>query len=386
MRFAFGAGGTGGHIFPAISIALALENSLTGTQAEHLNSRAKRHDYWFIGNAKSLEQRLAREHGFPFRPVYVAKLYRKLCFSNLYLPFVLVGSTISCICMFLRKRFDAVICTGSYVSGPVALAAIMTHTPLYFHESNAYPGLTTRLLARFTVRVFTAWNRSTIRIPHSCLVGVPLMPITNPPEIDMTKLGLDPDKPKLLVLGGSQGSLRINECISECVDDILSMGFEIIWQAGSLTLDQFKTKHSTTPGVYLFSFSSSIHSFYHKAEIAITRAGAMTIAELVYHKIPAVLIPLPTSAENHQYYNAKSQRDNGMALLVQQNELNKSSLLAAIKTLKEKHCAFKNSLEHQEPNTASAKIANIILTDLGAKDQNPPQSINPINPNRGITC
>ncbi len=352
LRFVFGCGGTGGHIIPGIAIALEL--------------RKKGCEVLFIGNRGSMESRLVAAEGFPFREIRVQKLYRKLSLSNLLFPFRLVTSTFAAFNIIKVFRPDGVICTGGFVSGPVAIASIMRRIPLFFHESNSYPGLTTRRLARYTRVTFTSFASTAKYLAKTRVeqLGIPLLERGVQEQApSLAELGFVANKPILLVTGGSQGSQAINSVVDRALPRILEKGYQVLWQTGKSGYYSCSQRHKDAQGVHIFDFSPHLASFYKLAEVAVTRAGAMTLAELEANQIPSVLVPLPSAAENHQYFNALEQQKRGLALLLGQDKLTPESLLAALDHIRQHYNEYKASLD-LPPNRAAADIASAILADL----------------------
>ena len=351
MKFVFGGGGTGGHVVPALALANELQ--------------ARGHQCSFIGNANSVEQRLCKENGYHIDFIRVQKLYRSLKASNLLFPYYLVRSMLTSVSLLKRIKPHAVICTGGFVSGPVAIATALLRLPLFFHENNSYPGLVTRFMHKRIDTIFTSFPGTQMHLPHAhteCL-GIPLLSKPRH-EFDMNNIGLDRVLPTILVSGGSQGSMAINSVIDEALPEIIALGFQVIWQTGAYSYQKYALKHSSTPGVHLFAFSPLLPAMMAKAAFAITRAGAMTIAELEQNRIPAIMIPLPTAAENHQYYNAQEQQRKGAALVLPQNRLNKSSLMAAIISMKTESQLMRERMQNLPPNNASREIVNSLLAYL----------------------
>lgn len=353
MRLVFGCGGTGGHIFPALAIAERLQED--------------GHDLLFIGNADGMEASLVAAEGYAFSAINVRKLNRKLTPQLLVFPYFFLKSIITCVSVISKYRASAVFCTGGYVSGPVAAAAVLTRTPLYFHESNSLPGITTKAFARFAKITFISFAASRDHLHNARLieVGIPLMKrVLTPLDTDTDDLGLDPDKPVIIVSGGSQGSAAINNAVDEALQDILAMGFSVIWQAGKASYPALREKYSDQPDLYLFDFSPRLALFYRRASIAITRAGAMTLAELEENRLPSILVPLPTAAENHQYYNAVEQQRKGFGMVLEQKVLGKETLLKAISDLYKNRDNYVNALSNLPGNTAAADIVSHIMGSL----------------------
>ncbi|MCB5247669.1 MAG: undecaprenyldiphospho-muramoylpentapeptide beta-N-acetylglucosaminyltransferase [Candidatus Cloacimonetes bacterium] len=359
LSFVLGCGGTGGHIYPAIAIAQQLQ------QLGHKVS--------FIGNRGGMEETLITGQGYAFKGIRVQKLYRRLSLANLLFPFLLVSSTLACLRLLHQNKAGAVICTGGFVSGPIGIAAALLRIPLYLHESNSYPGITTKYLARHSRFVFTGFSDTAKHLPRANIreLGIPLAQAENlPHDATIEEISLDGSKPILLVTGGSQGSLAINSTVAAALPRLLELGWQVIWQTGQAGYEEFAARFSGHAGIYVFAFSPQLKNYYQLARVAVTRAGAMTIAELIENRLPAVLIPLPTAAENHQHYNALEQQRKGQALLLRQSELTGDKLVEAISQVGKNHPSYLEKLEQAPPNTAAEDIAREILTDLNKEQHN----------------
>jgi len=350
VKFVFGAGGTGGHIIPAISLADELKH--------------RGHECYFVGNANSMEESLCTSSEYKFYPMKVQKLYRNLKPENLLFPYYLITSIYKALKVVRTVSPDAVICTGGFVSGPVAIAAVLSKTPLFFHESNSFPGLVTRFMTKYINTIYISFESTRKYLPMAKLInlGIPLKqkPVDN---FKLEELGLTESKPTILVSGGSQGSLAINKVVEQALPAILEKGYQLIWQTGKATYSKF-AQNQNQAGVYLFDFSSRLPSMLAEADIAITRAGAMSIAEQKETRTPAILIPLPTAAENHQYYNALEQDNLGLAKMLEQNKLTQQSLLQAIDAIATHLSEYKQRLNMLPVNNASASIVDDILFRL----------------------
>ncbi len=348
MKFAFGAGGTGGHIVPALALIKQLQ--------------AKGHECIMIGNSLSMEERMAHKAGLPFFPIKVQKLYRGFKPGNLLFPYYLFGSVLRSGKILSQQKVDGVITTGGFVAGPVAIAAIRKKLPCFLHESNSFPGLTTKHLARHLQRLYISFEDTRRHIQGSNLknFGIPILPQIPGEETDLAKFGLQTAKPTILVTGGSQGSLAINSAISSLVSLLLDDDWQILWQTGSRTYQKFSQQYKGKKGLHIFDFSNELPAMMRAADLAITRAGALTIAELEASALPAILIPLPTAAENHQYHNALAQKNKGVAELINQTDLSPQTLLSVIKTM-DRHL-MRERLHQLPPNTAAEQIANDILS------------------------
>lgn len=350
MRFAFGAGGTGGHVVPALALADQF--------------KAAGHSSIFIGNKDSIEERLATRAGYPLFPIRVRKLYRKLSFSNLTFPYFLAESVLHSMSILKREKIDAVIGTGGFVSGPVVLAAITCGIPCYLHESNSYPGLVTRKIASRLRRLYISFDdtRKYIKQADMLNLGIPISAKSLDDSFSLSKYGLKDDKQTLLITGGSQGSLAINTAVAGCLEQLIADGWQILWQTGRNSFQEFSARFGEMQDLYMFDFTLEMNEMMAKSDLAITRAGAITTAELERAKLPAIMIPLPTAAANHQYYNALAQQNKQIAILLTQSELNPNNLLAQIRGAKIDE--LKLALSALPENNATAEIAQDILQTL----------------------
>ncbi len=318
-RVVISAGGTGGHIQPAISIA-----------REFVNRGWEVH---YIGNKEGMEEGLVKSAGIPFYPINVQKLYRKLTFKHVRFPFMLLNSYKKCIKYLKDINPDIYLGCGGFVSGPAGLAAVKLNIPIYLQEQNSYPGITTRFLSKHAKIVFTAYEaaESYLKADDVRNVGNPTnISEDNHQQLELTKYNLTKETKKLLVLGGSQGSVVMNNLIESCIDELLEQNIEVIWQTGKRNYLNLKDKFSNKQGTFIFAFTNKMNEMYNSADIVVARAGALTLSELQIKKIPSILIPLPSAAENHQYFNAKELADKGMARIIEQKHLTKSSFIKVI--------------------------------------------------------
>ncbi|MCB5250598.1 MAG: undecaprenyldiphospho-muramoylpentapeptide beta-N-acetylglucosaminyltransferase [Candidatus Cloacimonadales bacterium] len=349
-RIIVSAGGTGGHIIPALVICE--EFIKNGWQIS------------YIGNKGSLEEKIVKNKGISFFPIDVQKLYRNFTFQHIKFPFKLIKSIVSSYRIIKEQKPQLIIGTGGFVSGPVGLAAILSKTPLYIHEQNCFPGLTTRFLGRYAKKVFIAYEDTKSYFPknNSVYVGNPIFKdnLSSSEQINFDKYHLKQDSQKVLILGGSQGSLFINQLILNNLDFIINQGFEILWQSGKNHLSYIQNQIKEKRGIYVFDFSNELHKIYNSADMVICRAGALTLAEIEYKKLPSLIIPLPNSAGNHQLSNAMDFQKKGYAELLEQKDItlfstrfqSVSSKLDKIKN------SFKDSIHQDAGQNIYASIIN----------------------------
>ena len=321
IKILFAGGGTGGHLFPALAIADEIRKMEPGAEI------------MFVGTKKKLEARVVPEHGYPFRTIWISGFHRSARPTNLLFPLrVVVALTQS---LFLIRKFgpDVVVGTGGYVAGPVVYAASLAGIATVVHESNSYPGVTTRLLSKRATRVlatFGATKKYLKRADNVELVGNPtrnsLGRISR--EQGAEYFGLDPTKRTLLVFGGSLGAASINGAMMEIVGDLLHEGLQIIWQTGERSLenvqevvDPIARSTDGRKAMWIGKFIDHMEYAYAAADLIICRAGATTLAELTLLGKPAILVPYPHAAADHQTVNAKTLASEGAAEILPDAEL-----------------------------------------------------------------
>ncbi len=349
------AGGTGGHIIPAL--VLCEEFIKNGWQVR------------YIGNKDSLEERLVQERGISFYPIDVQKLYRNWTFQHLKFPIKLLKSVMTSYQLIKQINPRFIIGTGGFVCGPVGLAAILAKVPLYLQEQNSFPGITTRFLGRFARKVFLGYKAAKVFFSkdNTEYSGNPIQKekLLSNETINYEQYGLNKDSLKLLIIGGSQGSLFINNMVLKNLDFILNQGFEVIWQTGKNHLETIKQQISDRKGVYAFDFTNEMYKLYNSSDIALCRAGALTLAELEVKKIPSILVPLPNAAGNHQLRNAREFQNKGYGIVLEQKLINDFEQIfnLCVENLNQKKDKFKSCI-HME---AASYICHSISDSMESK-------------------
>jgi UDP-N-acetylglucosamine--N-acetylmuramyl-(pentapeptide) pyrophosphoryl-undecaprenol N-acetylglucosamine transferase len=319
MRILFAGGGTGGHLYPAIAIA---------NRIEELAGDGREVDIHFVGTHRGLEYRLGDRLGYPLHLINVRGLTRAVTLKNLLVPFILVGALISTSRLLSRLSPHVVVGTGGYVSWPVVRQAAKRRIPIILQEQNSYPGMTTRKMARFAREIYLGFDGARSHLDTPAVVttsGNPVrrgLTVTSRAEA-CAHFGLEADKKTIAVIGGSQGSRPINDAIAaSLLKRPLDDRHQLLWQCG--TLDHARlmaTLGDRLRDHVLFGFTDRMDMVYAAADLAIARAGALTIAELEACGVPALLIPYPHAAGNHQKMNADEYARSGGARVVDQDRL-----------------------------------------------------------------
>jgi len=311
-RYILSGGGTGGHIFPAIAIADAL--------------RSLQHDaeILFVGAQGRMEMDKVPAAGYPIKGLWISGLQRKLSFSNLVFPLKVVTSLYQASAIIKEFKPDAVIGTGGYASGPLLRMAAIKKIPTLIHESNSFPGITNRLLAKKVDKVCVAFEGMERYFPKAKIL------ITgNPVRKDILNLasktaeaaeyfGLETGKRTLLVVGGSLGARTINESIMGSLDLIRDENIQLIWQTGKSFAEPaaFALKNLDYPAAKTYPFISRMDLAYAMADVVISRAGAISISELCLCGKPCILVPSPNVTEDHQTKNAMALESQNAAILL----------------------------------------------------------------------
>ena len=348
MKVIFAGGGTGGHIYPAIAVA------------DELKTRVPDCEILFIGGTRGIERKIAGASGYTVKTVEIMGMPRKP--SPAFLPFtVKLGKSIMQCRGYIREfKPSVVISTGGYVSGPAVLAALTLRTSIAMIEGNAYPGITNRAIARFADVVFLGVEDTIRHLPKlrdAIMTGIPVRKgIDSGDSGEAAKMyGFDPKAPALLIFGGSQGSRAINNAVSEAVGDIAAAGIQVLWQTGHKSHEEYRCYESYS--VRVVPYIERMELAYALADLVISRAGMMSIAEMTACGLPGILIPLPTAAENHQERNAQALADAGAAEMIRERDLKGAKLARRVIDLM-------NSTSLAVMADASKRLGNIRASSL----------------------
>ena len=353
-RFLFAGGGTGGHLFPAIAVA---------EQIKELKPEA---DILFVGKKDKIEGNLVPKLGYKFKSIWIKGFSRKISVENILFPLQLIVSMIQSLIINISFRPKVAIGSGGYVAGPAIWAGSVMGAKIILLEQNSYPGITTRLLERYANQVHLSFSESKKYLRRESIHHLTGNPVRKnlgmmKKSDALKKIGLGNEKKTLLVLGGSLGAKTINEAVSENMNLLIENNIQIIWQTGKNYYDQFKNMNSDT--VKIFDFLDDMNAAYSACDLLLARAGATTIAELLNLGIPALLVPSPNVAENHQYYNAKSLTENDAAILIEDKDLKKELSGTVLNTLNSDSKLEelkKNALKMAKPEAAKVIAQNAI--------------------------
>ena len=319
-------GGTGGHIYPAIGIAKELIQLHAETEVV------------FIGGVDRLESTLVPQHGFRFLPISVAGFPRRLTWQWIPVIYRVCSGFVKSLSLLKNLNPSVVVGTGGYVCGPVLFAAVLLGIPTVIQEQNAAPGLTNRILARWAKAIYLAFKTAGTHFPNgkTTVMGNPIRRTIG--AVKRTRetydsLGLDPERKTIFVMGGSQGAQAINQNMMEALDDLVPFHqqLQFIHQTGKVDYAVVKARYQASSLRHLVQpYFDPIETIYAIADLMVCRAGGMTIAEITACGIPAIFIPLPTAAGDHQRLNAQAIAEMGGGVVLNQGTLTGAKLAEEI--------------------------------------------------------
>jgi len=315
-RVLMAAGGTGGHVYPAIAIADALK-----AQGSDMDIR-------FVGTKNHMEWTSVPKAGYEISPIWISGLQRRLTPKNVLFPIKLLTALVQSYWLLRSFRPSIVISCGGYVAGPVGWVAAKLGIPIMIQEQNSYPGVTNRMLARYACRIFTAFPDAQDYFPEDKvrMVGNPTRNKLRQANAQTAReyFRFTEDRPVLLVLGGSLGAKSINEAMRHSLDTLHDIvGLQIIWQCGKRYIDDLEKDIDVEdyPRLRLHAYLDDMPAAYAAADLAVSRAGASSCSELMITGTPSVLVPSPHVAGDHQTMNARSMQEQGASEILEDDSL-----------------------------------------------------------------
>ncbi|MEM7654798.1 MAG: undecaprenyldiphospho-muramoylpentapeptide beta-N-acetylglucosaminyltransferase [Bacteroidota bacterium] len=360
-KFIISGGGTGGHIFPAISVA------------DEIRRREPDADILFVGADGGMEMNVVPRYHYPIESVWISGLHRQLnlrnILRNLSFPFKVITSQFQASRIISRFRPAAVVGFGGFASWPVGQVAGRKRIPLFLCEANAFPGLVNRRLAPKATRILLGNGDAQKYFDASKTIttGNPIRSFEVPDKVAAAKsLGLNPDQPILLSLGGSLGALSLNNALEGQLDTLMQADIQLVWQCGKRYYEALVQRVPKHPNLKLMAFIEDMAAAYGAADLVISRAGGSTISELIELAKPAILVPSPNVAEDHQTKNALSLSEKDAAVLVK--DVAAKSQLAAeaidILTQPGRLAALQTGISRMEKHNSASEIVNEIFQHL----------------------
>lgn len=351
MKVLIAGGGTGGHINPGLAIA------------KYIKQKEAEADITFVGTKKGLETKLVPREGYPLETITVRGFKRKLSLDTLIAIKELIQSFFQASRLLKRIKPDVVIGTGGYVCGPVLYMAAKKGIPTLIHESNAFPGVTNRLLERYVNYVAISFKDAEKYFKNKkklVLTGNPVREelLNSGRDKVASNLGIVEGKPLIVAMGGSRGARKINETIADMLNNYFKGEFNLIFATGEAQFDDIsstvKIDEKYRDMVKVVPYIYNVDQVYVASDLMICRAGAITISELQVMGIPSILIPSPYVTANHQEHNARSLERDGGAVVILENELNADLLYKQICSL----IFNKDVLKKMSKNTSKNRVTD----------------------------
>jgi UDP-N-acetylglucosamine--N-acetylmuramyl-(pentapeptide) pyrophosphoryl-undecaprenol N-acetylglucosamine transferase len=356
LRFIIAGGGTGGHIFPAIAIANAIKESMpTAT-------------FLFVGANGKMEMEKVPQAGFDIKGIDIAGFNRSSILKNIGLPLKIIKSFFQVRTIFKNYTPDAVIGVGGYSTFPVLRFAQSKNIPTFIHESNSFAGKSNILLGKNATKIFVA-NAGMDKFFAAQKIVITGNPIRSSIENNIkTKeegcafFNLDATKKTILSIGGSLGAKSINETIANNIATFDKENVQLIWQTGKPYSSQAKSISANNKNIYTSDFIKEMEYAFAAADVVISRAGAMAVAEICTLGKPSVLVPYPFAAENHQTANATYLVQNNAALLVKDDKVAAELLEKTITLLY--NDTMQNDFKSNSKKLVKSNVDNAIATEI----------------------
>lgn len=328
-RLIISGGGTGGHVFPAIAIASSFK-------ARHPDA-----EILFIGASGRMEMKRVPEAGYKIVGLWISGLQRKFTLANLSFPFKLISSYFKARAIVSEFKPHVVIGTGGYASGPVMLVANRFKIPSLIQEQNSYAGLTNKKLARKASTICVAYPNMEKYFPANKLVvtGNPvrkdLLGLINKKQEALNFFVFGGKERTLLIIGGSLGAKTLNESVLSGLDKLIDAKVQVVWQTGRIYYERIKSQTATKDlrKIRIYDFIKQMDLAYAASDVVISRSGALAISELCIAAKPAILVPSPNVAEDHQTKNAMALVEKEAAILIKDNEARKKLVDEALRLL-----------------------------------------------------
>ncbi|MBS1514172.1 MAG: undecaprenyldiphospho-muramoylpentapeptide beta-N-acetylglucosaminyltransferase [Bacteroidetes bacterium] len=315
LKVIFAAGGTGGHIFPAIAIADEIKKKIADTEI------------LFIGAKGRIEEKIVPQNNYNIKLIEIAGFNREKFWLNATLPMKVIGSVLKSKKIIKEFKPNVVVGTGGFVCGPVVYAANKLNVPVLLQEGNSYPGRTIQFHSKKAEKVILTFEESNKYVKRQDNVMNIAHPIrTSLKLIDkkeaLKSFNLPIENKTIFIFGASQGARGINIALDKIALKLYEKNINLIWQTGVPDFKHYSEKYAQySDKIKILDFIQSIAYAFSAADLVICRSGITSIMEIAYLELPAILIPLPTSAENHQEMNARSMMNKKAAVMLLQKDL-----------------------------------------------------------------
>ncbi len=355
-RIIFAAGGTGGHIYPAIAIA------------DELKKLNKDIEIKFIGAKGRIEEKIVPQRGYELKTIDISGFKRSLSYKNIINGIKLLKALGESKKILKDFNPEIVFGTGGFVSGPVLKSAYRLKIPNVIEEGNYYPGVTVKFLSQSADKVILNFEGTKKFLKRQDNIEIMSYPVRENlkkynREEAIKHFGLNPGKKTLFVFGGSQGAKSINTSLLKIFENISGNGVQIIWQTGENDFESISRIVSTSENVKVFKYIDNIDYAYSACDLTICRAGISTIMELASFKLAAIFVPLPSASENHQEKNSRAIIEKQAAEMILDKELNEKLETTVLKLINDdnKLNNMRSNINQFADVKAASKIAQMLI-------------------------
>ncbi len=353
MNVIITAGGTGGHIYPALAIL---------NKIKELDKNSK---FLYIGTHNRMEKDIVPKYGYDYEALEIYGLSKKNMLQNIKNIKLIKNAIKKCIKIMKDFKPDIVIGVGGYVTYPVIYAAHKLHIKTFIHEQNSIPGKSNRALEKYASGIGVSFKDSIKYFKNKDKVYFTGNPCSenalNTKKIDKLEFNLKPYKKLVVIVSGSLGSSSINKLMIDYLNSVDSKDYEVLYITGKTLYEEFN-KNKFPKNVKVLPYVDNLTGLLKSTDVIVSRAGASSISEIIALNIPAILIPSPYVANNHQYYNALSLKENKSCIMIEEKDLNKDILNESIDKCLDKEYSkvLKDNMKKLSINDSSTKIYNII--------------------------
>ncbi len=351
MKMIISAGGTGGHIYPALAIVKKFQKTI------------KNFEVLYIGTHNRMENKIVPEHNIPYQSLKIYGFSKNIG-QDIKNVGYLIKSYYKCIDIIKEFKPDIVVGVGGYVTMPVIMAARKMNVKTVIHEQNSIPGKTNKFLSKGVNKVFTSFEESNKYFGNGVNVVYTGNPsgdnVSNLKPIKKESLGFNKNKKLVLVTSGSLGSSALNDKLIEFLKKSKNEEYEILFITGERNYESFTKSNKFSSNIKILPYLDNLAALFKSCDLVIGRAGAGTISELIVAKTPSILVPSPNVANNHQYYNAKDLSESKRAIMIEEKDLDGKELYKKVKELlsedSKEYKEILNNLKNTKNFSSSDKI------------------------------
>jgi len=356
MKMIISAGGTGGHIYPALAIVRKFQKSDKDFEA------------LYIGTHNRMENKIVPEHNIPYQSLKIYGFSKSNIIRDVKNIGYLIKSYCKCLDIINEFKPDIVVGVGGYVTLPVLMAAKKAKVKTVIHEQNSIPGKTNKFLSKGVDKVFTSFEESNKYFSSEvkCIyTGNPSGDnVKNLKPIKKESLGFSKGKKLVLVTSGSLGSSALNDKLIEFLKRSEKEDFEVLFITGERNYELFSKENKFGKNIKVLPYLNNLAAIFKECDLVIGRAGAGTISELIMARTPSILVPSPNVANNHQYYNAKDLADSKLAIMIEEKNLDGIKLYKKVKELLKDNNKEYNEIAKNLKNTQNFSSSDKIYNEI----------------------